>query len=70
MENKRLELVSRDSNDELNIAGHKDISQENRMCSCQDDVVKKMGTLEDDGACGDGSTAFPQKARRTYQRKS
>ena len=20
--------------------------------------------------CGDGSTAFPQKARRTYQRKS
>ena len=21
-------------------------------------------------ACGDGSTAFPQKARRTYQRKS
>ena len=22
------------------------------------------------GASGDGSTAFPQKARRTYQRKS
>ena len=54
MENKRLELVSRDSNDELNIAGHKDISQENRVCSCQDDVVKKMGTSEDDGTCGDG----------------
>ena len=67
MENKRLELVSRDSNDELNIAGHKDISQENRMCSCQDDVVKKMGTLEDDGACGDGVFIVQTQYKATYR---
>ena len=31
------------------------------------DIISLQG---DDDTCGDGSTAFPQKARRTYQRKS
>ena len=26
----------------------------------------RSGSVSGDGACGDGSTAFPQKARRTY----
>lgn len=54
MANERLELVSRDSNDELEITGVKEILQRGKMCTCEDNVVKKMGTSEDDGACGDG----------------
>ena len=53
MANKRLEFVSRDSNDELEITGVKEISQRGKMYTCEDNVVEKMGTSEDDGACGD-----------------
>lgn len=52
MANERFELVFRDSNDEL--TGVKEISQRGKMCTCEDNVVEKMGTSEDDGACGDG----------------
>lgn len=31
---------------------------------------RTVKAVKNDTACGDGSTAFPQKARRTYQRKS
>ena len=34
------------------------------------DEVKDVCSYVSDNTCGDGSTAFPQKARRTYQRKS
>lgn len=51
MENKRLELVSRDSNDELNIAVGKDFSQKDKMYSCEENVVKKMSTLQGGGTC-------------------
>ena len=57
MANERLELVSRDSNDELEITGVKEILQRDKMCTCEDNVVEKMGTSEDDGACGDGLSA-------------
>ena len=39
-------------------------------CSFTEDEVDIMCSKDAYGACGDGSTAFPQKARRTYQRKS
>lgn len=65
MANKRLELVSRDSNDELNIAGDKDISQRNKMYSCEADVVEKMGTSEDDGACG-GRVFTPKEKQVSF----
>ena len=41
-----------------------------KMCSFGSITAGKMYPLSECGACGDGSTAFPQKARRTYQRKS
>ena len=61
MANKRLELVSRDSNDELNIAGDKDISQRNKMYSCEADVVEKKCTSEDDGAPSNWAGFPPHK---------
>ena len=39
-------------------------------CSFTEDEVDIMCSKDGDDACGDGSTAFPQKTRRTYQRKS
>ena len=53
MENKRLELVPRDSSDEHNVAECKEISHRDKMCSCKDDVAEKTNTSEGDGACGD-----------------
>ena len=40
------------------------------LCSHIADEVKDVCSYVSDNTCGDGSTAFPQKARRTYQRKS
>ena len=40
------------------------------MCSHIVDEVKDVCSYVSDNTRGDGSTAFPQKARRTYQRKS
>lgn len=51
MENKRLELVPRDSSDEHNVAECKEISHRDKMCSCEDDVAEKTNTSEGDGAC-------------------
>jgi site-specific DNA recombinase len=39
-------------------------------CSFTEDEVDIMCSKDGDDARRDGSTAFPQKARRTYQRKS
>ena len=41
-----------------------------KMCSDISDEVKGVCSDVSLNTCGDGSTAFPQKARRTYQRKS
>ena len=41
-----------------------------KMYSLRGDEVGEMCSPEGDDTCGDGSTAFPQKARRAYQRKS
>lgn len=41
-----------------------------KMCSHAVDEVKEACSHILLDTCGDGSTAFPQKARRTYQRKS
>ena len=40
------------------------------LCSHIVDEMKGACSYVSDITCGDGSTAFPQKARRTYQRKS
>ena len=40
------------------------------LCSHDSNEVDKMCSDSSNDTCGDGSTAFPQKARRTYQRKS
>ena len=40
------------------------------LCSHIADEVKDVCSYVSDNTCGDSSTAFPQKARRTYQRKS
>ena len=41
-----------------------------KMCLSDGNELDEICSVEDDNTCGDGSTAFPQKARRTYQRKS
>ena len=41
-----------------------------KMCSSDGNVVGEMCSPADTDTCRDGCTAFPQKARRTYQRKS
>ena len=40
------------------------------LCSHIADELKGVCSFVSDNTCGDGGTAFPQKARRTYQRKS
>jgi len=40
------------------------------LCSSSSDSAEELYSSSTTDACGDGSTAFPQKARRTYQRKS
>ena len=40
------------------------------LCSHIADELKGVCSFVSDNTCGDGSNAFPQKARRTYQRKS
>ena len=44
--------------------------QEENMYSSSSDTTEELCSSSTPDACGDGSTAFPQKARRTYQRKS
>ena len=41
-----------------------------KMCSCGTDMANDLCSWECPDTCGDGRTAFLQKARRTYQRKS
>ena len=41
-----------------------------KMCLSDGNELDEMCSVEDNDTRGDGSTAFPQKARRTYQRKS
>ena len=40
------------------------------LCSSVCDVAMETCSSQSHDACGDGGTAFPQKTRRTYQRKS
>ena len=47
-----------------------DLLNDNDMCSFSGHEAEDMCFNCSDHTCGDGSTAFPQKARRTYQRKS
>ena len=42
----------------------------NKKCSNSSDEVKAVCSNCSDDTCGDGSTAFPQKARQSYQHKS
>ena len=44
--------------------------QEENMYSSSSDTTEELCSSSTTDACGDGSTAFPQKAGRTYQRKS
>ena len=44
--------------------------QEENVYSSSSDTTEELCSYSTTDACGDGSTAFPQKARRTYQRKS
>ena len=41
-----------------------------KMCSCGTDMANDLCSWECPDTCGGGCTAFLQKARRTYQRKS
>ena len=47
-----------------------DKDESEKMCSSKIGEAGEMCSPADTDTCGDGSTAFPQKARRTYQRKS
>ena len=47
-----------------------DLLNDNDMCSFSGHEAEDMCFNCGDHTCGDGSTAFPQKDRRTYQRKS
>ena len=47
-----------------------DLLNDNDMCSFSGYEADDMCSNNGIDACGDGCTAFPQKARRTYQRKS
>lgn len=44
--------------------------QEENMYSSSSDTAEELYSSSLTDTCGDGCTAFPQKARRTYQRKS
>ena len=48
----------------------KAVEKAKEMCSHIADEVKDVCSYVSDNTRGDGSTAFPQKARWTYQRKS
>lgn len=39
------------------------------LCSSACDVAMETCSSQSHDTCGDGCTAFPQKVRRTYQRK-
>ena len=47
-----------------------DLLNDNDMCSFSGHGAEDMCFNCGDHTCRDGCTAFPQKARRTYQRKS
>lgn len=47
-----------------------DLLNDNNMCSFEEHEAENVCSNKDAVAYRDGSTAFPQKARRTYQRKS
>ena len=47
-----------------------DKDESEKMCSSKIGEAGEMCSPADTDTCGDGGTAFPQKARRTYQRKS
>ena len=54
------------------IVDNKEITTEvtnTEMCSSACDVAMETCSSECHDTCGDGCTAFPQKVRRTYQRK-
>lgn len=40
------------------------------LCSSSSDTTEELYSSSEPDTCGDGCSAFPQKARRTYQRKS
>lgn len=47
-----------------------DLLNDKDVCFFEEHEAENVCSNKDAVACGDGSTAFPQKARRTYQRKS
>ena len=63
MEKKLAVIV--DNNEEITTG-----NDGTEMCSSGADVAVEMCSPESHDTCGDGSTAFPQKARRKYQCKS
>lgn len=66
--NTHNDFLNNAVNDELEMEGIESLTAD--VCSdMQNDTEKMCLSLRND-TCGDGSTAFPQKARRTYQRKS
>ena len=44
--------------------------QEENMYSSSSDTTEELCSSSTTDACGGGSTAFPQKARQSYQHKS
>lgn len=47
-----------------------DLLNDKDVCSFEEHEAENVCSNKDAVARRDGSTAFPQKARRTYQRKS
>lgn len=47
-----------------------DLLNDKDVCSFEEHEAENVCSNKDAVACGDGGTAFPQKARWTYQRKS
>lgn len=46
------------------------MESDEELCSSSSDSAEELYSSSTTDAYRDGSTAFPQKARRTYQRKS
>ena len=46
------------------------MESDEELCSSSSDSAEELYSSSTTDACGDGCLAFPQKARRTYQRKS
>ena len=65
----KLKFIFKTGHKRDEVANKQPFSFGNSCCDGYNDydIISLQG---DDGACGDGSSAFPQKARRTYQRKS